>query len=183
MTENETTVRDHMTAEEIIRLLRLQPHPEEGGFFAEAYRSAESVAAGHLPDRYGEPRCYSTAIYYLLTPETLSAMHRVASDEQFHFYLGDPVEQLHLRPDGSGAVMTIGPDIAAGARPLVTVPRGTWQGARLKAGGRFALMGATVAPGFEYADYSHGIESELLAGWPAFAAMISALCTPPPGGA
>lgn len=171
-----------VTAEEIIRLLRLQPHPEEGGFYAETYRCDEGVAAAHLPGRYGSDRSYSTAIYYMLTPETKSAMHLVASDEQFHFYLGDPVEQLHLRPDGSGEVVTIGTDLAAGARPLVTVPRGVWQGARLKPGGRFALMGATVAPGFEFADYTHGIESELVEGWPDFADLIRALSTPPPEG-
>ena len=108
-------------------------------------------------------------------------MHKVASDEHFHFYLGDPVEQLHLRPDGTGEVVTIGTDLAAGARPLVTVPREVWQGARLKAGGRVALMGATVAPGFEFADYTHGIKSELLEGWPAFAELIEALSTPPAG--
>lgn len=169
-----------MTAEEIIRLLRLQPHPEEGGFFAEVYRSAEDIAAEHLPGRYDGARCFSTAIYYLLTPDTRSAMHRVNSDEQFHFYLGDPVEQLQLYPDGTGAVVTIGTDLAAGARPLVSVPRGAWQGARLAPGGRFALMGATVAPGFEFADYTHGIKSDLMAGWPDFADLIEALSTPPP---
>lgn len=172
-----------MTAEEIIRLLQLQPHPEEGGFFREVYRSAETVDPSHLPARYGDGRCFSTAIYYMLTPETMSAMHRVDSDEHFHFYLGDPVEQLHLRPDGTGDVVTIGTDLAAGARPLVTVPRGTWQGARLKPGGTFALMGATVAPGFEFADYTHGISAELCRDWPAFAELIDALCTPPAGGA
>lgn len=168
-----------MTADEIIRLLQLQPHPEEGGYFSEIYRSAETFPAGGLPDRYGAERCYATAIYYLLTPSTFSAMHLVASDEQFHFYLGDPVEQLQLHPDGSGEVVTIGNDLAAGARPHVTVPRGTWQGAQLVAGGRYALMGATVAPGFEFADYTHGDKARLIEGWPDFADRIADLSTPP----
>jgi predicted cupin superfamily sugar epimerase len=82
-----------------------------------------------------------------LTPDTFSALHRLASDEVFHFYLGDPVEMLQVWPDGSHRVVLIGTDLAAGERPQVVVPRGIWQGARLRPGGRFALLGTTVAPG------------------------------------
>ncbi len=106
-----------------------------------------------LPSRYGGARAAGTAIYYLLTPDTFSAMHRLASDEIFHFYLGDPVEMLHLHPDGTHQVLVIGPDLEAGQRPQVIVPRHTWQGARLIPGGRYALLGTTVAPAFDYTDY------------------------------
>ena len=82
------------------------------------------------------PRAASTAIYYLLTPETVSAMHRLSSDEVFHFYAGDPVEQLHLFPDGTSELAVIGPGVARGERPQVLVSRGVWQGARLARGGR-----------------------------------------------
>jgi predicted cupin superfamily sugar epimerase len=153
-----------MTAADAIRLLGLEPHPAEGGFFRETYRADE-----------GETRSISTAIYYLLTPETLSALHRLASDEVFHHYAGDPVEQLHLYPDGTTARIVIGSDLAAGQRPQVVVPRGVWQGARLVAGGRWALMGCTVAPGFDFADYEHGERAALIAGWPGEADMIAAL--------
>src|SRR5581483_11176343 len=102
------------------------------------------------------PPAAATAIYYLLTPDTVSAMHRLATDEIFHFYLGDPVEMLQLRPDGSHRVAILGPDLDAGQRPQIVVPRGVWQGARLVPGGRFALLGTTVAPGFDYADYETG---------------------------
>src|SRR3972149_1810437 len=98
-----------ITAEEVKALLRLTPHPAEGGYFTETYRSEERVAEGALPARYAGARAFGTAIYYLLTPDTVSAMHRLASDEVFHFYLGDPVEMLHLFPDGSGRVVTLGP--------------------------------------------------------------------------
>jgi uncharacterized protein len=135
------------TVEALRALLGLVPHPIEGGFFTETYRSADLLPGDTLPARYRGPRAAATAIYYLLTPETFSAMHRLGSDEIFHFYLGDPVEMLQLAPDGSHRVVVIGPDLEAGQRPQVVVPRGVWQGARLRPGGRLALLGTTVAPG------------------------------------
>jgi hypothetical protein len=167
-------------AEAIIARLGLAPHPREGGWFRETYRAAETLAAPALAARYGGARAVATAIYYLLTPNTCSALHRLASDEIFHFYAGDPVEQLQLHPDGRGAVVTIGVDLAAGMRPQVVVPRGVWQGARLAAGGRYALLGCTVAPGFDYADYEAGARALLAAAYPDFASWIEAL-TPAEG--
>ena len=158
------------TAQEIIALLGLQPHPEEGGFFRETYRSPETVPAADLEPGYGGARSHSTAIYYMLTPTTYSAMHKVRSDEVYHFYLGDPIEMLQLAPDGTGRTILIGPDVAAGMYPQLVVPRGVWQGSRLVPGGKhgFALLGATVAPGFDFADYEHGDRAALVAAWPDF---------------
>jgi predicted cupin superfamily sugar epimerase len=144
------------TAQAIIAKLNLKPHPNEGGYFVETYRSRGMISKKHLPEVYSGDRAYSTAIYYLLTPETCSAMHRLPTDEVFHFYFGDPVLQLHLRPDGSSEVFTLGSDIEAGERPQLVVPGETWQGAHLIEGGQFALLGATVAPGFDSSDYEHG---------------------------
>lgn len=154
-----------LTAESVIRLLGLQPHPKEGGHFRETYRSV---------DRTGT-RSLSTAIYYLLTPETFSEMHVLPGDEVFHFYLGDPVEMLHLHPDGSGQTVLLGTDLEAGMRPQVVVPGGVWQGSRLLPGGKFALLGTTMAPGFDYADYVSGQRSQLLKRWPQFATLITTL--------
>ena len=159
-------------AEAIIRELGLVPLPEEGGLFAETYRSGGVIPGGALPGRQTGPRRCCTAIYYLITPERFSALHRVASTEIFHFYLGDPVDMLQLHPDGTGQTLTIGVDLWSGQRPQVVVRRGVWQGTRLKPGGRFALLGCTVAPGFEYEDYEHGRRAELLAAYPAFAGQI-----------
>src|SRR3954449_10473135 len=153
----------HLTAEEVIAALALEPHALEGGFFRETYR------VGHM---HGQERPLTTAIYYLLTPDTCSALHRLPGDELFHFYLGDPVEQLHLRPDGSGEVVMLGPDLLAGQRPQVLVPGGVWQGACLAAGGRLALLGTTMSPGFAYPDYMAGDRADLTARYPAFAEMI-----------
>ena len=97
-------------------------------------------------------------------------MHVLASDEIFHFYLGDPVEMLQLLPDGSSAVFTLGPDLAAGQQVQLVVPAGVWQGTRLVGDGKVALLGCTVTPGFDFADYRSGSYAELAEKWPREAA-------------
>ena len=162
------------TADELIRRLNLQPHPKEGGFFRETYRAADVWPAAGLPSGYVGDRRGSTAIYYLLTPTTFSEMHRLPSDEVFHFYLGDPVEMLQL-DDSGGRIVTLGQDVAAGQQLQVVVRGGVWQGSRLKPGGAFALLGCTVAPGFDFADYERGDRAALTAEFPAFAEWITRL--------
>jgi uncharacterized protein len=149
-----------MTAEEIRRLLRLEPHPIEGGWYRRTYTSPVSVAL------LGGVRPYGTAIYYLLEAGTFSEMHVLASDEIFHFYLGDPVEMLQLLPDGGSRVVTLGPDLAAGQHVQLVVPAGVWQGTRLIGEGRVALLGCTVTPGFDFADYRNAGAEELIRTWP-----------------
>src|SRR3954462_7105439 len=97
-----------MTADQIIDLLKLEPHPKEGGYFRETYRSPATVAAAHLPGNYPSQRSVCTAIYYLLTPDTFSAMHRLPGDEVFHHYLGDAVEILLLHRDGRSEIVRLG---------------------------------------------------------------------------
>ena len=109
-----------MTADEVIALLGLKRHPAEGGFFVETYRAAEVVQREGLPARYTDDHRASTAIYYLLRPGTMSAMHRIKTDEVFHFYRGDPVEQLLCFPDGHTEVRVLGVDLAAGQVPQAT---------------------------------------------------------------
>jgi predicted cupin superfamily sugar epimerase len=164
-----------MTPEDLIKLLNLQPHPKEGGLFRQTYRAEEAVAADALPSRYGSSRAVGTAIYYLLTPTTFSAVHRLASDEIFHLYLGGPVRMLQLFPDGQGKTVLLGSDLAAGQSPQVIVPRGIWQGSVLEPRVPFALLGCTVAPGFDYADYEDGKRDELIAQYPAYADWIHRL--------
>jgi predicted cupin superfamily sugar epimerase len=163
-----------LTAEQIRELLQMRPHPIEGGYFAETYRGSPILPQRLLPGYPGD-RAISTAIYYLLTPDTFSAMHRVRGDEMFHFYLGDPVEMLQLEADGSGEVILLGQDIAAGMRLQHTVSGGAWQGSRLRAGGKYALLGTTMAPGFEYDDYETGQRQELSTQFPGYSAMVAAL--------
>jgi len=164
-----------ITAEKIKSLLNLTPHPDEGGYFIESYRSPCQISKDVLPDGYGNGRSFSTAIYYLLTPDTFSAMHRLPADEIFHFYLGDPVEMLQLMPDGSGRIITLGPDIFKGMHVQVTVMKGVWQGSRLLSGGKFALLGTTMSPGFKGADYQSGQRDTLIKAYPQFRDLITAL--------
>jgi len=165
-----------MTAGEVKELLGLEPHPREGGWFIQTYAASESIPAEVFASaRYGGQRRCSTAIYYLLEPDTFSEMHRLRSDEIFHFYAGDAVEMLQLAPDGTGRTIVIGNDLVRGQRPQVAVERGVWQGSRLAPGGAWALLGCTVAPGFEYEDYDSAGRDELTARWPEFADWIAAL--------
>jgi uncharacterized protein len=158
-----------MTADEIKTLLQLEPHPVEGGSFRQTYVSDCTVK---LPRGV---RSAGTAIYYLLELGTFSEMHLLDSDEVFHFYLGDPVEMLQLYPDGHSAVFILGPDLAAGQHVQLIVPAGVWQGTRLIGGGKLALLGCTVTPGFDYADYRNANYAELAGKWPAEAERIKKL--------
>lgn len=166
-------------ADEVKKLLHLEPHPREGGWFRQTWRADERIPASALPARYDAGRdvgrAAGTAIFYLLEPGTFSEMHRLASDEVFHFYLGDPVEMLQLLPDGTGRTVILGSDIAAGQLVQTVVPEGVWQGSRLVHGGRVALLGCTVSPGFEYVDYETGSRAELTRGWSSFAQSIEKL--------
>lgn len=161
-----------MTHEEIIELLGLEPLPDEGGLFRETYRSTSQVSVN------GTTRSASTAIYYLLTSETRSLLHRLRFSEVFHFYLGDPVEMLHLHEDGSSERVLLGPDLAS-QRPQVVVPSGSWQGARMLSSGKFALMGTTMGPGFEFEDFELGQRADLLSRYPNEATLITALTESP----
>ncbi len=164
-----------LTVEEIRRHLNLQPHPAEGGYFFETYRADHLLAPDSLPAGYPGPRSVSTAIYYLLTPDGFSAMHRLRGDEIFHFYLGDPVELLQINANGVGDVVVLGQDIISGMKLQHAVPGGAWQGSRLRSGGKYALLGTTVAPGFDYQDFEIGEREELVVESPQFAEMIKAL--------
>ena len=165
-----------MTAEDVKKLLGLVPHPREGGWYVRTYEAEEMVAGEAFGDgRYAGARRTGTAIYYLLEPGTFSEMHRLKSDEVFHFYAGDAVAMLQLTADGRGERVVIGNDLVRGERPQVVVGRGVWQGSRLVAGGRWALLGCTVSPGFEFEDYEAGERVELCQGWPQFAEEIAAL--------
>jgi len=132
-------------AADLVDLLGLLPHPE-GGWYREVYRSTDVVT------RDGQDRCALTTIDYLLTAGQVSRWHVVELDEVWHFHEGDPLA-LHLYDPTRGVVevVELGPTSAEGARPQHVVPRGVWQAARPR--GAFALVGCTVAPGFDFADF------------------------------
>lgn len=161
-----------LTAEEVKRLLGLEPLGFEGGFYREQYRSDVVL---NLPELYSGPRNAGSAIYYMLTPGTLSLMHRLKTDEVYHFYLGDPVEQLMLHPDGRAEHVVLGQDLVAGQAVQHLVPAGVWQGSRLAPGGKFALMGTTMSPGFDLGDFELGDRGALITQHPEHAPLLSAL--------
>lgn len=167
-----------ITAERIIKLYNMKLLPEEGGYYTETYRSKEIIDKSSLHDRYGSDKAHSTAIFYLLTPDTQSYMHRIKTDEVFHFYLGDPVQMVLLFPDGTSKVLFLGHDMQAGQFVQVLVPAGIWQGAYLLEGGNFAFMGTTVAPGFDFSDHEMGDRQTLVDLYPSHADTITRL-TPP----
>jgi hypothetical protein len=152
-----------MTADEIIRLLGLHPHPKEDGFFVETYRAKENCN--------GHSLC--TAIYFLLKTGGFSEIHRLRADEIFHFYLGSPAEMLLLYSNGEGKILRLGNNLEKAENPQIIVPRGVWQGCRTT--GDFTLFGCTVAPGFEYADYESANREDLIREFPGFADQIRML--------
>jgi len=136
----------HARAADLIEMLGLSPHPE-GGWYREVYRSHDAVT------RDGIRRRALTSIYYLLEAGQVSRWHVVALDEVWHFYEGDPLALITWRPGAELAeVTTLGPPSESGDRPLAAVPRGVWQAARPT--GAYALVGCTVAPGFDFADFA-----------------------------
>jgi len=153
-----------ITVEKIIELLGLEPLHGEGGLYIQSYVSAESIKMENLPVRFESDKPFGTAIYYLLTsdPDSFSALHKLPTDEIYHFYLGDPVELLEFYPDGSSGVTILGQEIMAGQKVQHVVKQGVWQGSRIIGGGDWALLGTTMAPGYTDEDFVLGDRSELI---------------------
>ena len=156
----------------LIARYNLRPHAE-GGWYAETYRSAGTIAQSALPPGFNGPRAYSTAIMYLLGPSDKSALHRIRQDEVWHFYLGGPLELAQISPRGEPARVRLGQDLAAGQAVQCVVPAGSWFGARPMPGADFCLAGCTVAPGFEFADFEAADPGALTAEFPHLAGVIA----------
>ncbi len=147
---------------QLVEILDLQPHPERG-FFSETYRASAQVQASTHPGL----RSASTAIYFLVTREQPTTyLHRLRSDEVFHFYEGGPLAVLRLFPEGNWDVAHLGIDLECGQRPQLVMPAGTWFGTELSAGSSHCLLGCTVAPGFEFDDFELGSASSLADQYP-----------------
>jgi predicted cupin superfamily sugar epimerase len=161
------------TAKTLIEQLALARHPE-GGWFKETYRASEKVAAQALPARFGGERSVSTAIYFLLEAGDISALHRIQSDEVWHFYAGSTLRVHGIFPDGAYQEWKLGANTAAGEQFQAVVPASCWFGAELAEGG-FALVGCTVAPGFDFADFELAEAKQLGDRYPQHAALINRL--------
>jgi predicted cupin superfamily sugar epimerase len=164
-------------SDDLIRTLRLQRHPERG-YFVETYRAQLGIASS----AHDGARAASTAIYFLLTAEDATTyLHRLRSDELFHLYEGGPLDVLLLDGGGHAEVRRLGLDLAAGERPQIVIPAGTWVAAELVPGASHCLWGCTVAPGFEFRDFELAEGPELAArfpGRPDLAARIARMTRP-----
>ena len=160
-----------MKAAEVIALLGLEPLPVEGGLFRQTWRGPQDPVTG---------KPFGSAIVAMLTdePDSFSAMHRLPTDEVWHFQLGGPMQLLLLHADGSIDRPVLGPGLPAGQRLTHVVPAGTWMGARLVPGGEFVVFGCTMAPGFTAADYEGAEAEELCARYPLAADEVRALFRP-----
>lgn len=154
--------------------LGLAPHPE-GGHYRETYRSPEALAAAGLPARFGGSRCFSTAIVFLLEGQQRSLLHRIKSDEVWHFYAGATLRLFMILPAGELREVAMGRDAERGEALQAVVPAGAWYGAVVSDPESYALVGGTVAPGFEFEDFELADRSRLLARYPQHRALIERL--------
>lgn len=163
------------TIETLISALQLQPHPE-GGWYAETYRSTGIIKEDVLPANFGGDRSYSTAIYFLLPAGTFSAFHRIQSDECWHFYEGQPLHIYVLHHDRTPEVIKLGSDLLNGETFQAMVPAGCWFASRPATDSGYALVGCTVAPGFDFADFEMADADALAKEYPQQESLIRELC-------
>ena len=154
--------------------LKLTKHPE-GGYFREVYQSTENIPLRGLPSRYSDVRAFATHIYFLITYEGFSAFHRLQTDEIWHFYTGSPCKIHMIAQDGSYSSQKLGQNPEAGEHFQAVVAAGYWFAVNVKTPGEFALMGCTMAPGFDFDDFVLAERKELVSAFPRHTALIESL--------
>lgn len=162
------------TARYWIDKLQLAPHPE-GGYYRQTYRSEFTIAREALPPSFSGPRAASTAIYFLLEGENFSALHRLHSDEVWHFYAGSPLLVHVIDVAGEHAKILLGCNPDAGEVPQRVVRAGNWFGSHVADWTSWALVGCTVAPGFDFADFALAKRNEMLTAYPQHSEIIHRL--------
>ncbi len=166
-----------MTATEIIERLQLEPLRDEGGYFRRIFTHPVRIEAEALPEGFNWSREIITGIYYLVTNEHFSAMHRLHATETFHYHAGDSLEMLHLTANGACGWKRIGMSLDEGDEPFAVVPGDVWQGTRLAPGGThgWALLSVMVSPGFDWEDFQLGDRALLVEQFPEWKDAITAL--------
>lgn len=158
-----------------IEKYQLLPHPE-GGYYAETYRAAETIPHQVLPSRFAGDRAFSTGIYFLLESHHFSAFHRIQADEMWHFYAGDALEVFVIDAhSGTLDVIRLGNNPENGETFQAVVPAGAWFASRPASGSSYALVGCTVAPGFDFADFEMADREALTQAYPQHAGLIAGL--------
>lgn len=153
------------TLQDLVQLYDLKPHPE-GGFYKETYRDKGIIPQGALPSPFKGDRNFSTAIYFLIPEGKKSCLHRIQSDELWHFYLGGPLTIVQIFPEGRLEKIVLGQDVMKGQKLQHVVPHGSWFGAYPHSGSDYSFVGCTVAPGFDFADFEMGERENLLSLYP-----------------
>jgi predicted cupin superfamily sugar epimerase len=148
-----------------IEKLGLQRHPE-GGYFKETYRSSEVIIKDALPARFNGDRVFSTCIYFLLNQEEYSAFHVIQQDEIWHFYEGSSLTIHRIDQNGEYTFLKLGRDIENGDALQAVVPAGCWFAAAVNDTGAYSLVGCTVAPGFDFADFKMADRKNLIELYP-----------------
>lgn len=163
-----------MSVETLVKQLELLPHPE-GGFYKETYRSSLTLSRECLPPGFEGERNIATGIYFLIEKGNFSALHKIKSDETWHFYAGDALEVIEISEKGIATITPIGPGILNGETFQYTVKANTWFGSRVRAGGKFSLVGCTVYPGFDFSDFEMAGRQELIRRFPQHQSLITEL--------
>lgn len=174
-----TTPSASYSAQDIIDQLKLDPLPEEGGYFRRIFTHPHRCPQEALPESFRWSREMASGIFYLVTRDSYSALHRLPCVETFHFHCGDPLEMLQLHADGSGSIHRIGVDFAAGESPFLVVPQDVWQGSRLarihEPRHGYAFFSIMVMPGFDWEDFELGSRAKLVKDYPEWKAEIEGL--------
>ncbi len=159
----------------LVETLGLLPHPE-GGYYKETYRSGETIPADALTGKFAGERNYATAIYFLLEQGNFSAFHRIQSDECWHFYAGQTLHVHMIDPQGTYTLIRLGNELENGETFQAVVPAGYWFASETAPGGSFSLVGCTVSPGFDFADFELANALQLTAMFSQHSSLIKRLC-------
>lgn len=162
----------HPSADSIIRLLGLKPHPT-CGFTSETFVSNLQIPAASLPPEYQSGRPLGGVLYFLVTPQASIRLHRIRSDQMYHHYLGDPLEVLLVNSRGESEIRVVGSDLESGMRPQLLIPGGTFHAGRIRGSIGYALLGTSVWARPEPADVEMGDCEKLMAENPAVRAKIA----------
>lgn len=155
------------SSKEIIERLELESMPEAGGFYRETYRDEDAgLSAEALGIKSKVRHSSGSAIYYLITQDNFSALHRISCDQIYHFYSGDLVEMIQIDEQGTLTRVILGPDILNGQSPQVVTPKGSWQALRIQSGGSWSLLGISTTPSFEFQDFELGNRNKLMKQFP-----------------
>jgi len=166
-----------MRPEDIIKKLDLIPLPNEGGYYRQTWVSDFILDGSNVISRYGEKKLAGTAIYFLLVDsyDGFSALHTLPTTEIYHFYLGDPVQLSLFYENGSVKNIIMGQDILSNELPQFTVPPSVVQGSALVSGGKWALLGTTIAPGYSDNDFNLAFRTVMLKKYPKHQELIISL--------